>query len=37
VAIDLSTFKVVGSAPTGDYPDGVAYASRAGSVSVPHE
>jgi hypothetical protein len=37
VAIDLATLKVVGGAPTGSYPDGVAYAPEARSVFVSDE
>ena len=37
VAVDLGTLKVVGGAPTGSYPDGVAYAPEAHSVFVSNE
>lgn len=37
VAIDLSSLRVVGKAPTGNYPDGVAYAPNAHAVFVSNE
>ena len=37
VAIDLSTLRIVGSAPTGDYPDGLTYDPDDHKVFVSNE